>query len=595
MSNFLDDVFSALNESVFEERPVDVRTFVEGEDYLNQPPLSDIQYVIVECMSQIYRVDELIHLMGEEEGEKHYRKYTKNELILALGKGSGKDFTSTIGVAYIVYKLLCLHDPARYYGKPSGDAIDIMNVAINAQQAKNVFFKGFKSKIEKSPWFRNKFSSRMDYIEFDKSITVYSGHSERESHEGLNLFCAILDEISGFAVESSTGNALSKTGDAIYKAFRGTVDSRFPDMGKVVLLSFPRFKQDYISKKYEDAIADKETETKTHKFKIDDTLPDGIEGNEFDISWEEDHIISYALPGVFALKRPTWDVNPTRKIDDFKHAFYTDPQDALQRFACLPPEAESGYFTDHEKIKLAFSIEPIIREGESWRKRWSIDGSKKYFMHVDLAQKHDRCALAVAHVDSWSEVEYIGDGFLAPHITVDFVYWWTPTKNQSVNFTDVKSFILNVPKVGFPLDLVTFDRWQSHDMIQELRAAGINSEVLSVAKPHYDDFKLALMESRISGPDIDILKTELMQLRLIKNKVDHPRSGGKDLADAVCGCIYNAMTLTPPEENQKIQVVSLSDIRKTEQKQLPHNVIQPPSKQDMPQDISDYLNNISII
>ncbi len=33
--------------------------------------------------------------------------------------------------------LVCLKDPARYFGKPAGDAIDIINVAINAQQAKN--------------------------------------------------------------------------------------------------------------------------------------------------------------------------------------------------------------------------------------------------------------------------------------------------------------------------------------------------------------------------------------------------------------------------------------------------------------------------
>jgi hypothetical protein len=34
--------------------------------------------------------------------------------------------------------------------------------------------------------------------------------------------------------------------------------------------------------------------------------------------------ISYKIPKVLAFKRPTWEVNPTRKIDDFKLAFYTD-------------------------------------------------------------------------------------------------------------------------------------------------------------------------------------------------------------------------------------------------------------------------------
>ena len=241
-----NDFFDALKDEQFEEIPVDVKTFVESPDYLGQPPLSAVQYDIVEAMSQIYKKPDLQNLLGMDVGAKHYDKYTKNEIILQLGKGSGKDHTSTVACAYIVYKLLCLKDPARYFGKPSGDAIDIINVAVNAEQAKNVFFKGFKTKIEKSPWFAGKYDPKVNSIGFNKSITVYSGHSERESHEGLNLFMAVLDEISGFATEVGTGNDQGKTADNIYKAFRGTVDSRFPDLGKVVLLSFPRYNGDVI-------------------------------------------------------------------------------------------------------------------------------------------------------------------------------------------------------------------------------------------------------------------------------------------------------------------------------------------------------------
>ena len=210
--------------------------------------------------------------MGDREGAEHHAKYTKAEVILQCGKGSGKDFTSTVGVAYMVYKLLCLKDPAGYYGKPTNDAIDIINIAINAQQAKNVFFKGFRSKIERSPWFAGKYESKMDNLEFDKYITVYSGHSERESHEGLNLMLAVLDEISGFQQTSSSGNEGAKTSDAIYKAFRASVDSRFPDYGKVVLLSFPRYKGDFISQRYEEVINEKEVIPKTHQFIMNEEL-----------------------------------------------------------------------------------------------------------------------------------------------------------------------------------------------------------------------------------------------------------------------------------------------------------------------------------
>ena len=258
MSLDFSDFLTALDDNPFEEMPVDLDTFLHDPEYLDQPSLSQIQRDLVEAMSQIYKEEDLIRIMGEKEGREHYKKYTKAEVILQLGKGSGKDHTSTIGCAYLVYKLMCLKDPAKYFGKPPGDSIDIINIAINAQQAKNVFFKNFKQKIDRSPWFAGKYHSKIDAVEFDKTITVYSGHSERESHEGLNLILAILDEISGFSQESTSGNEKAKTGDNIYKAFRASVDSRFPDYGKVILLSFPRYPGDFISKRYDEVVAEKE-------------------------------------------------------------------------------------------------------------------------------------------------------------------------------------------------------------------------------------------------------------------------------------------------------------------------------------------------
>jgi hypothetical protein len=91
--------------------------------------------------------------------------------------------------------------------------------------------------------------------------------------------------------------------------FRGSVNSRFPQFGKLILLSFPRFKNDYIQQRYNEVVAEKEIIIRKHTFKVDEDLPDKTEGNEFSIEWEEDHIISYNTPRVFALKRPTWEIN----------------------------------------------------------------------------------------------------------------------------------------------------------------------------------------------------------------------------------------------------------------------------------------------
>ncbi len=593
MSTMFNDFLEVLKDNHFEETPVDVKTFVESPEYLAQPPLSKIQYDIVEAMSQIYRKEDLQDLMGTAEGGSHYDKYTKNEIILQLGKGSGKDFVSTVACAYVVYKLLCLKDPARYFGKPSGDAIDIINVAINAEQAKNVFFKGFKNKIEKSPWFAGKYEAKVNSIDFNKSITVYSGHSERESHEGLNLFMAVLDEISGFATEVGTGNEQGKTADNIYKAFRGTVDSRFPDLGKVVLLSFPRYNGDFISKRYEDVIMEKETIERRHKFIINEELPEGPD-NEFEIVWEEDHIQSYKYPRMFALKRPTWEVNPTRKIDDFKIAFLTDLGDAMMRFLCTPTYSSDAFFKQKDKLEKCMTLRNPVDNYRRFDLTFKPDPDKIYYVHADLAQKHDKCAVAIAHVERWVNVQVIKDyEQVAPIVIVDAVAWWEPKVEGPVDLSEVKKWIMNLRREGFNIGMVTFDRWQSFDIQQELKAVGMRTDTVSVAKKHYEDLAMMIYEERIAMPYIPLLLDEMSELKIMKNnRIDHPRKKSKDLADAVCGAVFGAISHTSRDSNLEIEVHTWSSASRLAEKQ--RAMVELDTK-EIPDDVEDYLNQYKLI
>lgn len=589
-----DDFFEALDDDPFEEQPVDLDTFLHSENYLNQPELSEIQRDLVEAMSQIYKEEDLVKLMGEEKGRRHYKKYTKAEVILQLGKGSGKDHTSTIGCAYLVYKLLCLKDPAKYFGKPPGDSIDIINIAINAEQAKNVFFKNFRNKIERSPWFAGKYDPKVSTIEFDKAITVFSGHSERESHEGLNLILAILDEISGFAQESTSGNENAKTGDAIYKAFRASVDSRFPDYGKVILLSFPRYPGDFISKRYDEVVAEKEVEVKKHTFIINDDLPPDNPDNQFEVEWEEDHIMSYKYPGVYAIKRPTWEANPTRKIDDFKIAFMTDYADAMQRFACMPSFVSDAFFKQKDKLEKAMCLHNPVDSFKRIEAAFEPKDGVRYFLHADLAQKHDKCAIAISHVDKWVQIRTFNDHTqIHPFVIVDAIVWWEPKKEGPVNLSEVKNWIVDFRRQGFPIGLVTFDRWQSFDIQQELKSVGIKTDTLSVGKKHYEDLAMLVYEDRVLMPHNDILLEEMSQLRIVSDKkVDHPRKGSKDLSDAVTGAVYNAIAHTPKNTNQEISVHSWKSLSKKQEKEEAENLIVPPKPTE---EVKEFLSNMGLM
>jgi len=595
-----DSLLDAVKNDDFEERPVPLEEFLYSEDFMGLPPLSDYQIKLLESMTQIFREETLITLWGKEEAERLW-KSTQQEIIFQLGKGSGKDFVTSVGFARIAYLLLCLKDPAKYFGKPPGDSIAMLNVAINAKQAKNVFFRYFKQRIKLCPWFDGRWDATQDSITFDKNIEAHSGHSEREAWEGYNFIIVVLDEISGFATEAEStadGGSRDKTADAIYKMYKASVSSRFPRFGKLLLLSFPRYKDDYIQTRYKEAVGEVHTIWREHTFKIHEDMPDGMQDNEFTIHWEEDHVVSYREDGVYALKRPTWEVNPTIEIDDLKSDFLRDYQDALSRFACMPPEAIDAFFKDRSKIEKAFPDDMVgpFRDDWSWRSWFTPDKNRNYYIHVDLAYKHDRAAVAMASVDKWVTVKY-GDGVEhhAPKVRVDAIRYWTPTSTENVDLESVKNFIVDLRRAGFPIKLVTFDRWNSVGYRQQLKSDfRINTDLLSVAKPHYEDFSLALNENRIAGYSIPLLVDELVGLRIIKgNKVDHPRKGSKDVSDAVVGAVFNAIENEKSDEMPEIEILVGSPIK--EENKVEDDGPPRKSTDQMPDDVSEYLSKMRLL
>jgi hypothetical protein len=607
-----DDFLSILEDSDLEEIPVSIEEFINGETYLNRPEitLSDYQRECVLASTQIYKRDTLHEFLDAKAAEKRWQQ-TCNEVILQLGKGSGKDFMSAISCCYIIYLLLCLKDPARYYNKPSGDTIDIINIAQNAAQASNVFFANVSRLIRKAPWFQNKYETKggstepakANEINFDKAINLYSGHSEREAWEGYNVIMVILDEIDGFASESAMGS-VGKTANGIYDMYRASVDSRFPEFGKILALSFPRYKGSWIQTRYEQIIASKRTVIRKEILKLDTDLPDGFEGNEIPVEWTEDHIEAYQYPKMYALKRPTWDVNPAREIHHFTRAFFDNYLDSLSRFACMPPDAIDAFFKDKVKIDDAFAFSNgVSNDDGTFYDSFVPDPSKTYFVHVDLARKHDRCAVAMGHVVKWEKRE-IGKFTTdeAPVVQIDALRYWIPKKDKEVDFTDVREYILDLARKGFRIKMVTFDQWESADMRKYLEQAGLKTDKLSVAIKHYTDFAVAVQEGRLIGPDEKLLREELLALRIMPNgKIDHMRQGYKDLSDATCGAIFNAIALTPRRKNDVVEVKTLKDVRKevrndTVEKQLEaqanRNVIRAPKNTKMPVELGNWLNGI---
>ena len=93
-------------------------------------------------------------------------------------------------------------------------------------------------------------------------------------------------------------------------------------------------------------------------------------------------------------------------------------------------------------------------------------------------------------------------------------------------------------------------------------------------------------------PAIDLLFEELTELKIMRgNKVDHPRKSSKDLADAVCGAIYGAISHTPKNINQEIEIHTFRE-RPKQVAEKGRNVIE---YKPMPNDVRDYLEHFDLL
>jgi hypothetical protein len=116
-----------------------------------------------------------------------------------------------------------------------------------------------------------------------------------------------------------------------------------------------------------------------------------------------------------------------------------------------------------------------------------------------------------------------------------------------------------------------------------------------VAKKHYEDMAMLIYEERLVMPSIELLFEELTELKIMKgNRVDHPRKSSKDLADAVCGAVFGAISHTQKSSNLEVEVHTFRDRPKPRVEGLPDNVINYKPK-EMPDDVRDYLDQFGLI
>ena len=553
----------------FTEEPVPLSVFVQDSRYLANPPLSEVQYEAVRHIEKVYYPDtgRLLATSADQAIREYWSQPCRmvNLVTLEWGKGAGKDHICRVGSLRIAYLLQCLPDPQAYYEMPAQDTIHLLNVASSAPQASRAFFAPLRRAVTRpGTWFENQgvevvevrnprertrarqqpnVRALQDTIRFAHGVEAISGHSDADSQEGLNLLAGFMDEVDAFKSRAELaklrGNQLresSTSAESVLAMLQTSASTRFPEIYKVVRISYPRYLGSTIQQLRVRGQADIEERGEASR-----------------------HYVSGP--------KATWEVNPRVPGKHvFAEDYREDPVMAAAKYECKPSRAVNPYFANMLAVEACLEEHPepplrvsYVRDGRAWRPSYTfaqrlypVSGAA-YAIHADMAISRDRAGVSMAHVARWDEVAAVGHDRLGrevevreprPSVRVDFSLAFEADISESppreIQIRWFRALILELIRRGFNIRRATMDGFQSSDSLQIIETHGIETDRVStdLSEEPWRALRDLAYEDRLRGFKDPLLVTELAGLsKLTNGKIDHPGDGSKDLADAVaCAC-----------------------------------------------------------
>lgn len=556
INNFIDEANKEEYESsLWVEEPVTLYKFFTREDFLNETPYPGKQTELLNVVNEI--------LWWKLTGDKKLCKEDLRnitELIGMFGKGSGKDFLASGILAYVCYLICCMKDPHDYFNFGYDENIDFINVAINAKQAKNVFFKKLKARFSSCKWFErvsynpsetpgcpyNCYQTTQDQIRLHKNITCYSAHSEADSFEGYNPLVVIFDEIGGYEYDAA---------ENAYSTLRSSSVSRYNDKMFLIFISFPRSSEDFMMKKYNEYL--------DHKDKP---------GNQ-----------------VWGMIGKSWEVNPRIKRESLQKDYDRNPEDAQTKYECIPPKYHDGLFKFPERIDNCiqtgkFSQIPELIVQEQITERYINTGEAKiftglelfnlrlnpdftYYLGGDAGTTTDSYIITLFHAEPVFIKEVcngVEEERLFNKPVEDLILEWRPSKKDRLpvdllNVADILETICSQVYVKKAL----FDKFNSAECVQRLISYGVDAEDKDFSNPFqlqiYQNAKSLIYTGLVElldykSPYEELYKKvispneELKAIKIINGKkIDHDKDKTKDFSDARASAIWICSTDEPAE------------------------------------------------
>jgi len=526
------------------------------------------------------------------------------ELILTGAIGTGKTLVSMLLLAYKIYRISCLREPARYFGLAKKSRIVFGVYSLTLDNAEDVgFYKLRDQCLDESPYFREVFPRRpygTDYIEWpQKNLKVITGSSALHAI-GKDLFAIMIDEINFMAKGVATAakahelaTAVSRRLESRFMTGMGTQD--IP--GICIFVSSKKAETDYLQQRIGKVqglpgvhVVDgplwdfnEKIDYSGRKFRLmlGDAINDPMLLDE--VRYEQGRPV--VIPALTKheearIERRVIDV----PIEHYK-PFAEDLNGAIRDVAGVATSSVVSFFPRKKIIQEMFkegeglplyfgrtSIQLPLRKAVKLTEAFDIDRacrvemSKRVpirhsyaprYIHVDLAKNTDAVGIVMLHpseftFESKEEVQGTQERGIEKTIEVDFALRvTTDDSGEDIDFKKIVEFIVWLKTNGFWIRRVTYDSYQSVHSIQELKTFGIDAGVRSVDKSvtPYVVLRRTMSERSIACPFHPVLERELGELEhnLKNDKVDHPKvsssgeRGSKDVSDALAASNYECI------------------------------------------------------
>ena len=419
--------------------------------------LESPNFVTKQDSARPYNKELLIEIFDSGKNLEFFENLGKYEEVLYIaGIGSGKSYVSSMAITYIIYRLLCLRNPQKYFHFAKGTKIAFVNISKSFTQAKDVVFGEIKNRIDNNQWFQNFYPPDpriKSKIRLPKNIFILPLGSNEESPLGYNIFGAVIDEAS-FHTSTKDKDYAEESYNQIKKRIR----SRFFSKGKTFIITSPRYVYDFAEKKWEEE-ADNPKVFK-RRTPLWEAIPEEMFcGQKFDLG---KYVSKYKGKGVMI---------PIEYEDEF----IKNPEKAMRDYGAQPSMSIQGFFNDPDIItsyanyKRKHPISPKTGDFYEWfynlKSSESFDTDKR-FIHIDLGLnkegKGDCAGFAMGKFNGWIEQRSsLGKMEKKPKIFIDFMLQIKARPKDEIQFEEVRKLVYKLRDIGYNIHKITFDGWQS--------------------------------------------------------------------------------------------------------------------------------------